>query len=182
TALDVLALSAGYNPSQAGVFRLDYSDNSSDQYTQGVSEWTTGYTGVGGTTAPGESIAATMSYYNNTVYGPQQGTHAYLYGYNFAINPNKTLSYIQLNNNPNMAIFAIDLVNTQAKQQIAMAPASGSSALGSANSSSVQGDKTSSTIAVDAGTPTFSGPADPADPCFAWAPASPAGEAWAPHA
>ena len=52
TALYVLALSAGYSTSQAGVFTLFYSDNSSDQYTQGVSDWRAGYTGVGGTTAP----------------------------------------------------------------------------------------------------------------------------------
>ena len=56
-----------------------------------------------------------MSYYNNTVSGPQNGTNSYLYGYNFALNPTKTLSYIQTNNNANMAVFAVDVVNVPAQ-------------------------------------------------------------------
>ena len=120
-----------------------------------------------------------MSYYNNTVYGPQPGTRSFLYGYDFALDSTKTISYIQLNNNPNMAIFAIDLVNTQAQQQIAMAPTSGPIALGSASPSSVQGNTNGSGTVADVESPVFTSSADPAYRCFAWTTTFPAGGAWA---
>ena len=65
TALDLLAMSTGYSESMAGVFEIDYTNGSYDRYTIGVSDWKTGYTGTGGSLAPGESIVASPSTYDN---------------------------------------------------------------------------------------------------------------------
>jgi len=77
-----------------------------------------GYTGAG-TTAPGESIAVTMPYYNNQNSG-RTNTTAYLYGYDFPLNPAKAVTSVSLNNN--MAIFALDLVSTPAQVNLNAAP------------------------------------------------------------
>ena len=64
TALDLLAMSTGYSESMGGVFEIDYTNGSYDRYTLGVSDWKTGYTGTGGSLAPGESIVASPTTYD----------------------------------------------------------------------------------------------------------------------
>ena len=183
TALYVLGMSTGYYESMAGVVTAGYTDQSSDQYTLGVSDWKNGYTETPGSTAPGESIVATMSQHD-TWNGTQDvsttgsGNTVYVYGYVIPVDPSRTLQSLSLPNN-NMAIFAIDVVNTQARQQIAMAPTGGSSALGSASPLSVRSSATSASVAADLGAPAFSGPADPAYRCFTWTATSPGGKTWA---
>ncbi len=79
-------------------------------FTQSVSDWITGYNGTGGTTAPGEAIAQSMSYYNywNGSSSSQINTTNYVYGYVFSINSAKMVSSITLPANAKVKILAID--------------------------------------------------------------------------
>ena len=92
---------------QAGVFEVDYTDGTTDFFTVGTSEWTTGYNGAG-TTGAGESIAAQMGSYNSPS-GPQ-AVETYLYGYVLPTNPDKTVMDLRTPNNTNIKILAIDVV------------------------------------------------------------------------
>ena len=57
TALYLLGMSTGYYQSMAGVVTVGYTDQSSDQYTLGISDWKNGSAETAPSTAPGESIA-----------------------------------------------------------------------------------------------------------------------------
>src|SRR5271157_655937 len=91
-------------------FLVNYSDGTHDTFTQTVSDWVTGYTGTGGTTAPGESIAAIPNYYNywNGSTSSQINTKNYVYGYSFAVNSAKVIASIALPSDGNVKILAID--------------------------------------------------------------------------
>ncbi len=111
TSIEILGTAVGGHP-QSGTFTVNYSSGSPTQITQTFSDWQYGYNGTGGTTAPGESIAATMNTYN-TPTGNVGGTR-YLYGYVISINSSKTVSSIVLPSNTDMIILAIDEVNQSA--------------------------------------------------------------------
>ena len=69
-----------------------------------------GYNGTGGSTAPGETIVDTMTSYNSQS-GPVTGTNAYLYGYVFPLNPAKQVQYLQILNDTNIKIVAMNEVS-----------------------------------------------------------------------
>ncbi len=113
TALYLLGLTSGYNETASNVFTLDYTNSSSDQYTLGFSDWMNGYTGVAGTTAPGESIVAepgSFDYWTGSADASATGRN-YVYGYVIPVNPTRTLEYLVLPNSANMKILAIDAVD-----------------------------------------------------------------------
>ena len=79
-------LASGVNGNQTGqVFTVTYSDNSTTTFTQDVSDWYTGPVPYAV-----ESIASTMTY-ENTYNGGERVHATYVYGYQFAINANKTV-------------------------------------------------------------------------------------------
>ena len=58
---------------------------------------------------PGESIAASMSYYNTS--SGNQSVETYLYGYVLPTNPALTVMEVAATNNNNIHILAIDVVD-----------------------------------------------------------------------
>ena len=87
---------------------MNYVGGGSATFTQSFSDWMNGYTGTGGTTAPGESIAVTMTSYN-TATGNTSG-QVYLYGYVFSTSTAHAIASIQLPNDSKIKILAIDEV------------------------------------------------------------------------
>ena len=90
-------------------FTVNYVGGGTATFTQTLSGWLAGYTGYG-TTAPGESIAAGMTSYN-TPSGTLTGTHAYLYGYVFPVNPAAMVASIVFPTNSKVTVLAIDEVS-----------------------------------------------------------------------
>jgi hypothetical protein len=70
-------------------FVVNYMDGTNTTFTQSVSDWFTPQY------YPGESVAATTTY-RNTCGGTKDDRTFLLYGYSFAINPNKTVQSITL--------------------------------------------------------------------------------------
>ncbi len=87
---------------------IHYTDGSTVTYSQAFSDWGGGYTG-GGTTAPGETLVKTMAYHDSTT-GRVAG-NVYLYGYSFPVDPTKTVSYMEIANNNNVKILAVDEIS-----------------------------------------------------------------------
>ncbi len=85
------------------VFNLNYTDGTTQTITQSMSDW------ASSSTNSGESVALSMSYFDNSVGAKVTGTRR-LYGYNFTLNPLKTLQSITLPINSNVKVFAIDAV------------------------------------------------------------------------
>ena len=108
TSLMILGTSTSGFPA-TNLFYVYYTNGTYDTITQAFSDWKAGYTGTLGTTAPGESVALTM----NTYLSPSAvvNQHVDLYGYVFPVNPDKTVAYIQLPDDPSVIILAIDEVN-----------------------------------------------------------------------
>jgi hypothetical protein len=97
-------LGTAVNGAQTGqTFTVTYTDGTSDIFTQSLSDWqnSQGY--------PGESVAATLGYYNSAD-GSSTSVTNYLYQYSFALNKQKTVQSITLPNNGNVMILAINLV------------------------------------------------------------------------
>ena len=117
---NLMMLAASVRGVQAGTIIVYYTDGTNDTFYQDISDMNGGYTGAG-STAPGESIAVTMPYFNSASTG-KVSTTTYLYGYNFPLNPTKTVSSIAENNNNNIAIFAVDLVSLPAQVNLNAAP------------------------------------------------------------
>jgi beta-glucanase (GH16 family) len=93
----------GVNGPQPGqTFIVNYTDGSSDTFTQDLSDWLSpqGYAG--------EAIAAVLSYYNY-MDGSSPVVTNYLYQYSFILNNQKTVSSIWLPDNGNVMILGIDL-------------------------------------------------------------------------
>jgi Fibronectin type III domain len=126
SSIQILAASAnGYN--QSSQFTVFYLDGSSSSFTQTFSDWHNGYNGHPGTTAPGESIVATMSSYNM-----RSGNHAgttYLYGYSISTVASSTVASITLSYNPNVTILAIDEIN-QSQQYMVIVKGRGNGPVG----------------------------------------------------
>lgn len=100
-SVQMLASGKGGNQ-PAQVFEVDYSDKTSDTFTQSVSDWSTPQN------YSGEATAASTAYsYLNT--GAKVNTTAYVYGYGFNLNPCKTASSFTLPANQNLATLALTL-------------------------------------------------------------------------
>jgi Chitobiase/beta-hexosaminidase C-terminal domain len=84
------------------VFVVNYTDGTSDSFTQSMSDWTTPQS------YPGEAKAVTMAYrvrnLGTTLTGP-----VYVYGYTFALNPAKTVASVALPKNRDIVILAMAL-------------------------------------------------------------------------
>jgi hypothetical protein len=101
SALTFLATGVnGNQPNQS--FLVTYTDNSTQSFTQSLSDWTTpqGFAG--------ESIAVTMPYRDNAG-GGMDNTTVYVYQYSFAVNPLKQLQSLTLPSNSNVEVLAVDL-------------------------------------------------------------------------
>ncbi len=85
------------------VFTITYTDGTTQTFTQSISDWASNGTN------PGESVAVSMPYFDSAAGTTQTGTRR-VYGYNFALNPAKTLESITLPNNTNFKLFAMDVV------------------------------------------------------------------------
>ena len=83
-------------------FILTYTDGTTSNLTQSVSDWFTPRNYAG------ESIARTESYRLNPD-GTSDNRTFYLYGYSFAINSAKTVKSLALPNNTNVVVFAVAL-------------------------------------------------------------------------
>ncbi len=96
-------LGTGVNGPQPGqTFTVNYTDGSSDTFTQDLSDWLNPQ-GHGG-----ESIAAALSYYDY-LDGSSVAVTNYLYQYSFVLNNQNTVSSITLPDDGNVMILAIDL-------------------------------------------------------------------------
>ncbi|HEY2154685.1 MAG TPA: hypothetical protein VGH33_03580, partial [Isosphaeraceae bacterium] len=93
---------------QAGTFVVTYTDGTKASFTLTLSDWTGGYVGRG-TTAPGESVAATTPYTDQSDGGTYREP-AYVYGYTLPIAQGKTVRSITLPNNGKIKILAMDLI------------------------------------------------------------------------
>jgi hypothetical protein len=98
-------LGAAVNGNQTNqTFVVNYSDGTSDTFSQSLSDWHTpqGYAG--------ESIASQMAY-RDVSNGTTHNGPYYLYLYSFSLDPTKTVSSITLPNDGNVVILAMDLFN-----------------------------------------------------------------------
>jgi len=101
TTLAMLAAGVdGNQPSQT--FVVNYSDGTSSDFAQSISDWYTPQSYAG------ESVAVTMAY-RDTAAGTEDNRTFYLYGYSFPLNSAKTASSITLPNNGDVAVLAITL-------------------------------------------------------------------------
>jgi hypothetical protein len=91
----------GNQPAQT--FTVTYSDNTTQTFTQGLSDWFTPQY------YSGESVVSTMAY-RIASNGATSPGPCYLYGYSFALKSTKTVASITLPANNNVKVFAIDLV------------------------------------------------------------------------
>jgi hypothetical protein len=108
-SIEILGTSAN-DYDQTLEFWVDYSDGSQDTETIAFSDWSRGYNGAG-TNAPGETTVLTTSFnqYSGGIESLGSGS-VYLYSYVIPVNPNKTVTELQIGNNNVVDILAIDLV------------------------------------------------------------------------
>jgi len=116
---DLYLLAAATNGNQPNqTFTVTYADGSSQSFTRSISDWTSSqnYTG--------ETIAKTMSYrdqYNGTALA---GT-CYLYRYDLALDPTRTVAYLTLPNNSNVNLLGVTLqMNVPTPPNLTAAPVS----------------------------------------------------------
>jgi hypothetical protein len=106
TTLGMLATGVnGNQPSQT--FVVNYSDGSSSNLVQSLSDW------FSPQSYAGESVAVTMAY-RDTAGGGKDDRTFNLYGYSFTLNSTKTATSITLPNNGDVAVLALTLVPTGA--------------------------------------------------------------------
>ncbi len=106
TSLGMLATAVdGNQPSQT--FVVNYSDGTSSNLVQSLSDWFTPQSYAG------ESVAATMAY-RDTAGGGMDDRTFNLYGYSFTLNSTKTATSLTLPNNGDVAVLALTLVPTGA--------------------------------------------------------------------
>jgi hypothetical protein len=98
-------LGTAVNGNQASQpFVVTYTDATTTTYFQGLSDW------FSPQNYAGESKAIPMGYRNHSDGSSSENNALYLYGYNFALNPAKTVQSVRLPNNANVIVAAISLV------------------------------------------------------------------------
>ena len=98
-------LGAGVNGTQSGIFTVTYTDGTTSQVRQTLSDW---YKPTG---AANESIAATTAYRNSTRGRDTYYRNFAVYVYTIPLNPAKTVLSVTLPTNHNIALLAADLVS-----------------------------------------------------------------------
>jgi hypothetical protein len=103
-------LATGIEGNQASQeITVTYTDGTTSEFTQSFSDWcsalNTGCAGSGSN--PGESVALAMPY-RDSASGPDDRVF-YLYGYSFALNPDKEVQSLTLPNNRDVAVLAATL-------------------------------------------------------------------------
>lgn len=100
--LEMLAIAV--NGAQANqVFTVAYADNSTQSFTQSLSDW------AQPDDNPGELQAVSMDYRNGSDGSKDENTF-YLYSYSFSLNPTNTLQSLKLPDNDNVKVFGLTLV------------------------------------------------------------------------
>ncbi|HEY4414105.1 MAG TPA: two-component regulator propeller domain-containing protein [Verrucomicrobiae bacterium] len=85
---------------ESRVFTVNYTDGTSTNFIQSLSDWKTPKN------FPGEAIVVTMPY-RNTSDGTPQSHSYYLYGYEFVLDSNKTVSSLVLPSNGDIIVLAV---------------------------------------------------------------------------
>lgn len=102
----LLLLGTAVNGSQGGVtFTVTYTDNSTANFRQSISDW------AGPQNYPGEFLAEHMAYRDSSGGTRDMNTAVNLYGYSFTLNSSKTVKSITMPNNGSVIVFAITLAN-----------------------------------------------------------------------
>ncbi|HTV42714.1 MAG TPA: hypothetical protein VMF08_19275 [Candidatus Sulfotelmatobacter sp.] len=100
--LEMLAIAV--NGAQANQpFTVVYADNSTQSFTQSLSDW------AQPDDNPGELQAVSMDYRNQSD-GSKDDNTFYLYSYSFSLNPTNTLQSLKLPDNDNVKVFGLTLV------------------------------------------------------------------------
>ncbi len=94
-------LGTAVNGTQAGSFMVNYADGTHAAIAQSFDDW------HAGANVPGESAAASMPFRNRA--GGRDNQAFSLYSYALAVDPTRTVASLTLPNNPNIAVFALDL-------------------------------------------------------------------------
>ena len=96
-------LAAGVNGNQPNLtLTVTYTDGTTQTFTQSISDWYTPQNYAG------ESTVVSTAYRDTPGGGTQTGPFN-VYGYQFALDPNKTVQSITLPNDPNVEILAMNL-------------------------------------------------------------------------
>jgi hypothetical protein len=104
TALSLLATAVnGYQQNQT--FTITYTDGSTQNFTQWLSDWTNPQNYAG------EARAVTMAYRNKADGTTDNSQSIYLYAYSFALDPTRQVQSLTLPNNPNVVLLAATLTN-----------------------------------------------------------------------
>ena len=100
TFTGLLLMATGVQGAQSSqTFTINYTDGTSAQFTQSLSDWSAPQN------FPGESEAVAMSY-RNTAAGTKNAGTFNLYAYGFPIDSSKTAQSITLPDNPNVVVLA----------------------------------------------------------------------------
>ncbi len=103
--LRVLAASI-YGPVLHQPITVTYTDSTTSTFTQNFSDWCGCVPNAG--EQPGESLAVVMPY-RDSRNGAQDNQESYLFGYTFALNPDKTVQSFTLPDNHNVIVLAATL-------------------------------------------------------------------------
>lgn len=98
-------LAASSNGATAATFQVNFTDGSSVEWNQTVSDW------CNPTTEKNQFIASTQTY-RNTASGTQDATTNYLYAYSLKIPEGKAFESIGLPNNKDLAIFDVQMTTS----------------------------------------------------------------------
>jgi len=104
SSLQILATAVG-GTQTAQPFVVNYTDGTSNIFTQSLSDWTSPLN------YPGETIVVPEAYRLTGSGGTDTVTRACLYGYSFGLNNTKTVKNIKLPNDSDVLVFAMTLAN-----------------------------------------------------------------------
>jgi hypothetical protein len=111
-AATVSLLATGVNGNQSNQeFEVTYTDGSTQTFRQSISDWFTPQNYAG------ESTAVTMPY-RDTANGGTDNRTFQVYGYSFTVNSAKRVQSIELPNDSNVEVLAIDVTPNTPRQQI----------------------------------------------------------------
>jgi hypothetical protein len=107
SCLNMLAVSVAGNQVDQ-TFVVNYTDGTSATFIQSLSDWAAMQSN------PGETLVSFMAYSDNGNGAPNTTSSASIYGYSFALNPNKIVNTIKLPNNAYVMVLAMSLSRSEA--------------------------------------------------------------------